>query len=275
MSWYDQDFRKRAAVTVINTGGLGTIDFDLVVPADWDEFWDANPADTTGLELRLCNADGYTLLPYSVDNGSGGAFSRSSRLGRIRVDTVTVPATTNAILLFWLYFYTSSVQGSAAVATAIASPETAYVDRGSPTWFRQVLQPQRPGISRPRVSFGKDSADAVDAWLDFTPFLEQRRTPFQKRFMYEEPRAATLAAEDSSGVNAPTLVDPTKARWVETWGPRGRRMLLRTPVTGGTTATNYTIKSTVTTRVPLGATDHRTHKARFGLRVKDAQEVAA
>lgn len=272
MSWYKEPYQRRAAITVHNSGGAGTIDVDVVIPADWDEFWDE--IDASGNELRVTSGDGYTLLAYSVDNGSGGAFDKTGRNGRIRIDGASVPATADSIVLFWLYFDTSSNQGSGAVVTTISSPLTGYVERATPSWMIYEAQPLRPGKTGPRETFGKTVADTISVWVDFTDFLEHRRNPYAKRMMFEEPFIAVITAEDSAGANAPTLFTSSAARWVEVYGVRGRRIYLRVTVTAGATATAYTIKVSVSTRVPLISSNNRVHETRFGLRVRNVTEAA-
>lgn len=272
MSWRSAFFRRRMSISAPNTAGGATKDVNVVIPQDLDEFWDV--IDTAGLELRVTAADGYTVLNYSVDNGSGSAFDRANRLGRIQIDGATAPGTATELLNFWLFFHTTSTQGTAAVATTIASALTGYIERGTPSTWRTRAQVPRPGLDRPRATFGKGSADEAFLWVDLTNQLELRRGTFAGKKFYEEPMSATYQVVDDAGAPQAGMITTAGMRWVEApTGKFGRRIMLRLPVKGGTDDTRYTAVATILTSVPGESGTHRTITARAGFRVRDLLET--
>lgn len=277
MSWRSSAFAKRVPITIINTAGGATPDSNTVIPVDLDAFWSV--IDTSANELRVTAADGYTLLNYSVDDGSGGAFSKSSRLGRIRIDGMAAPGVANEALLVWLYFGTDGTQGSAAVATTITSAETGVIERGAPRdsdggdWV-EVAAPPRPGLDRPRGVFGKGSADASDLWLEVSNLLQIRASRYAGKLLYEEPRSATYVVDDDAGSAQAGMIDLTLSRWVEVvTGTGQRKLFLRMRVKAGSSGSQYTAVPTIVTAIPLQSGTHRTLTARAGFRVRDVLET--
>jgi hypothetical protein len=272
VSWYDEDYLERLPISAVNTAGGATKDVELVIPKDLDIFWEAIDAD--GDELRVTAADGYTLLTYAVDDGAGGAFNKTTRAGRIRIDGATVPGTANECMLFWLYFDTVSVQGDASAGVAIASAETGYIDRGAPNGWVAAASPPRPGRDRPNSVHGKSASDDGFLFLDVTPLLERRVSDFAGKHYYEEPRAATYEVQLSSTEAAQAaMIDTASTRWLETKDRNGRRLYLRLRVKAGTTDLEYTLVATIPTCVPTQSGTHRTPVPRVGFRVRNVLET--
>lgn len=274
MSWHREEFRRRAMGTIGNVAGGATKDANVILRPDWDEFWEA--VDNAGDEIRVTAGDGYTLLAYSIDDGSGGAFDKANRLGRIQIDGMTAPGTAGESLSFFLYFDTSGAgaQGDASVATTIASPEQGAIDRSSPSTWVSVANTPRPGLDVPRATFGKGEDDSAFVFLDFTELLELRRTRFARRLQYEEPAVATYEVQDDGGTPQAGMIDTAFTRWLEVRGPTGRRrVFLRVRVKGGTAGDQYTLVATVLTAVPFQSGAHRTLTARVGFRVRDVLET--
>lgn len=274
MSWYSSTWRKRKAISLINTAGGATKDANVVIPKDWDEFWDATPADTTGLELRVVAADGRTLLNYSVDDGSGGTFSRANRNGRLQIDGYAVPGTATECDLAWLYYDPTSTQGTGAVATTIASAITGYIELGTPSTWKADATPPRPGLDRPRAAFGKDPTDEANLWLNLTEQLELRQGQSSGRRLYEEPWAATYTVVNASNSAQAAMIDATMMRWVElVTGTGGREMYLRLRVKAGSDDTRYTALPVISTAVFGESTVHRSLNPRVGFRVRSVLET--
>lgn len=272
MSWYSSPYRQRRLCCFVNVGGGGTKDINYVIPADDDEFWGANPSDTTMLEIRVTSGDGYTLLAYSVDDGSSGTASRSARTARIRIDGMAVPGTTNELVAFYVYFDTSSTQGTGAVATTITSAETAYCERGTPTdWVAPAIPPEA-GDDTPRSKFGKDPSDQRDLWFDLTDVLQRRLGPYANRRDYEGPRSAIYEVDNSSAAAQSAMIDLTLSRFVEVVEGNRRRTYLRVRVKAGSDSTDYTAIATILTALPLQSGTHRTLIARAAFRVRAVLE---
>ena len=271
MSWYSTDYQRRAAISVPNTAGSATLDVDVVIPQDWDEFW--TRIDSSGLGLRVTDADGRTLRSYSVDNGSGGAWSTTNRLGRVRIDGASFNAVANSTGLLWLYFDIASPT-SGAVVTAMASVVTGYIELGAPPgWV--TASPGKPGLTRPNAAATKTAAGTLHQWWDVAPLLQRYPVASQGRLYYEEIAAVALEAVDQTNAAAATLPEHTETRFVEVrTGPTSRRVYVRTRWANGTSGQRYTGIAKMLLRTPA-ATLNRTHQERVAIYVTDAYEPAA
>ena len=183
MGWFAAGgiWRRRASISV-DIAGATPVDVDVVIPKDWDDFWDV--IDASGLELRAVWYDGQTVLSYSVDDGAGGAFDRTNRLGRIRIDGMTVPAAT-AVLQVWLYYDSSSAQGTGAVATVIAAARTGYIELGSPGQYQFTHMPQTARSLKPRSILHKTVNEQIFVWIRLDGALAKRTTPGNLATLHE------------------------------------------------------------------------------------------
>lgn len=273
MSWYDDNFRRRAAITVHNSAGAASGDIDVTIPSDWDEFWGV--IDSSGNELRVTEADGRTLVTYDVDKPGGGAFSLPGKSGRIRIDGATLTATANTTTLFWVYFDTESTAGDASSAVTMSSILDGYIELGRPARRPIVVQQQPPGLTRPVSIDAKSSTAAEHYWLDVSQILEQYRRTVEGRLCYEEISAVLVSSVQDDGTTAASLETHSATRFVEIVRGRDRRMLVRIKLSGGTDGERYTAGLTISTRTPASTSVHRTLTHRFGLVVVNAVEPAA
>jgi hypothetical protein len=271
MSWQSANYRRRKPITVINVAGGATIDVNIAIPKDFDEFWDV--IDSSANELRITLADGYTLATYDVDDGSGGAFNKTSRLGRIRIDGMSTGSTANEALPAWLYWDTETTAGDGSSAVTITSAETGYIELGSPSWASVLVSRPRLDTERPPMAFSKDSSEYYHLWLDLSALLEMRGERFASRPHYEELRRLTYRVLNNASSEQAGMADPTKVRFVEIPEPggRGRRFFARLPVQSGTTANNYTLQAAISTIVPV-STNHRTFRTGASFKVRDLLE---
>lgn len=272
MSWYDSTYQKRVAISVPNAAGAGTADIDTTIPEDWDEFWSV--VDAAGAHLRVTGPDGRTLVTYDVDKPGGGAFSVASRSGRIRIDGATMVATANTTGLFWLYFDPDGTVADASSVVTMASILDGYIELGRPTRRPVVVQQQPPGLVRPQTLDSKNSTAVEHYWLDVSQVLEQYHRTVEERLCYEEVAAVLVASLTDAGAAA-SLETHAATRFVEVDRGRGRRMLVRIKLSGGTDGNRYTAGIVVSTRTPAATSTHRTLTHRFGLAVIDALEPAA
>lgn len=277
MSWYSATFRRRAAISVPNTAGGATRDIEVPIPADWSEFWDAqsDASDTTGIMLRVTAADGYTLVAYAVDDGAGGAWSTSARTGRLRIDATTLPGDATELALLWLYYDPSTSVASAAVAVAMTSTITGYIEQSNPADRVFDATAARVGSQRPPTITTKTSVDEQIWYVRIDHLLQGRRTRYAGRLLYEEPWAAVITAADSDGNAYTSLYDTTKMRWIEISHRGKRRLFLALYIKSGVSGTNYTAKVAIKTIAPASAlATRRLIEARIGVRVYDVLEAA-
>ncbi len=272
MSWYDSDYQKRASISVPNTAGSGTIDVDTTIPPEWDEFW--NAIDTAGDAVRITSADGVTLVAYDVDKPGGGAFSRSTRAGRLRIDGATVPAVANSTAQFFVYFDPESTVADGSSAVTMSSILDGYIELGRPSARQLAVQGQPPGLTRPQALLGKGAGATEHYWLDVGPVLEVYRRPSEGHVAYEEIGAVKVVVYTDAGATGTSMEDHTGTRFVEIPDGRRRRMFVRIRLTAGTSPNRYTAEVQVQTRTPASTTTHRTIVHRTGLVVYDVLEPA-
>lgn len=259
---------RRLAVSLdFATASTSPGDYDVTIPKGLDDFWQR--IDASGNELRVVSWDSQTLLSYSVDNGSGGAFDRTNRLGRLRLDGVAVSGSVEAgMYLAWLYYGSTSTQGTAAVATTMASVRAGYIETARPGMRRVRYEPPGINLTRPRTVLpAKRSQEAVYIWVDVTGALSRQIQPTGGAHLYEEAFWATSQIVNSSSTDQPTMYDNTKNRWV--YEMETGRTYLRVYCTGGSSGTNYTLACRVGTILPGASAFAQTITPIAGLPVRD------
>jgi hypothetical protein len=257
MAWLSDSWRDRRLVFVPNTGGASPVDVDVVIPPWWDDFWGA--IDVNGKELRVTSADGVTGLSYSVDDGSGGAFDRAGRAGRIRIDGLTTAATASVVALR-LYFDPSTTQGDGSTTTTISGALDGTVALVTPSQHAVQGQPATVGLQRPRDVAVKSAAEEVTLWARIP--TTQALTAANGRRDLEEPWLIEAEIYDDTGAAATDAdVDLTRSALVET----REGVFAGLHVTGGTVGTGYTVAVLLHTLMPGGTSAHRKVECRIGV----------
>lgn len=252
MAWYAPTlatvgiWTRRVMISVDLTAGGGAQDVDITIPKSFDDFW--NLIDASGFELRVVSPNSEGLAAYSVDNGAGGAFDRANRLGRIRVDAFSFISFAGMSVL-WLYYGSSSAQGTAAVATVIAGSVAGYIELGRPPLVRRfAYAPSRPGYQRPTSITSKTAGEIVDLWIDVSPALEFRQGLANAGIYHEECAQVVLNVYNAALVDQPAMYDQTRIRWV--FHQKTGRTWLRVSVFGGTSGSAYVVVPSVYTLRP-------------------------
>lgn len=267
MSWYSTDYDDRFAISVPDTTGVATADIDTTIPRDLDAFWAA--IDSSGYGIRVTAYDGVTLVSYAIDNGSGGAFDKTNRLGRIRIDGATMPNVANTVAVFWVYFDidTPANGGSAVTMSSIV---TGYVVHALPPRIVRA-QRQPPGLARPTQIDHKATSADQHFWIDVAGLLQRYPRPYNRRRIREEIRAAAYSVLNDAGTPEGSMVAHASTRLCEVREGVSRRMLIRVSVSGGTTGERYTIALVLRTGDPVGAL--QTIITTLGIVVRDVVET--
>lgn len=256
---------RKVAVSLVQTADDGVAaDWDVVIPQGFDDFW--NTIDASGAELRITNAVG-ALFQYTVDNGSGGAFDKANRLGRIRLNDVANPAVKH-VQLAWLFYGSTNPQGSGANGATGTGTKTGYIELARPGGPYVVAHtPQIPGTTQPLKSFSKGASEVADLWIRLTG-ARGPLTPYFSAPLLEGPHYFTQTVENTSGLDQPAMRDDALMRFV--WGP-GMGLWARVIVKAGSSGANYT--SSVLTRMvsPIDGLSvvKSTLDTRIGWRVRD------
>lgn len=252
MSWRDSGDKFRIPITVDSTAGAGGIDVTATIPPTLDAFW--SYVASAGADVRLTDADGYTLLTFQL----GAGFSIATRTGTVEVDNWTSPAA--QMCLLWLYWGSGST--SLAGSFVAAAPKTGYIDGSDPSTnpHRVVAVVERPGDNRPRARVAKKAAEEILVDWDLRGVLMGRLDTYAGRKLDEEITYASYAVLDSGGSAVAGMITQTSLRFIaDGW--------IRTLVKAGTAGNDYTIALTVVT-VNAGG-QSRTLVFRAGLQVRD------
>ena len=234
MSWYDANWKRRAAILIDNHGGASTIDVDAVMPSDWPSFWDNVQA--SGDDIRVTDSDGVTELTF----GTTG-FNATTKVGTINIDDFAVNSTTAGIVA-WIY-WDNSAAADARTAITTVSPKTGYIEIGSPGSGSEPVvigRPVSPGVDNPPHIISKDPGEHIHVWFNLLPAMRKRRIPFNNSIYLETLQTATYDVLDSAGASVPAMVDTTTVRVLHPgW--------VRMKVLGGTDDANYVIQLKVST----------------------------
>lgn len=260
MSWYQlgaNPWQFRRAITVdATTAGPGTTcDVTHTLLPDDDEFW--NNVQSSGQDIRVCSADGRTLLTYDLDS-----FSTLTRSGTIEVDNWTFPAAKMSAL--YLYFGNSSA--STAVTTfSPSSAKSGYIELGRPTSRIFRVRPERAADTKARTQFVKGANESVYVDFDFSAMLEKAIVPGRGRMLWEEISYISSTTVEAAGVDQVAMHVAANDRICD-----GGRV--RVWVAGGSSGTTYTVVCRVVTARPGGQPSGRTLEARARLYVQNVTE---
>jgi hypothetical protein len=188
-TWYDENYPYRRAVSVDNTaaGAGGTVDITFTMPVDDDLFWENVQAD--GDDIRICDADGFTLLTFDT-----ASFNKTTRAGSFEVDAYAAPAGEMCVIyIYWGYASATDGRSSFVPASAL----TGYVDQRKPGPLVFEAAEERQAALRPRNVVAKSSLETKPVYLDFTRRMAKRADPYAARDLYEHPHHRRL---DRSGL---------------------------------------------------------------------------
>lgn len=257
VSYYDDAYLYRAAITLIDDGGS---DMTITVPPDWDLFWEAIQAD--GDDIRVTDSDGVTLLDYQW-----ASFTYATRTGVIEIDDLPGSGAEDARCV-WLYFGNAAATDGAATFTA-STPIDGMIHLGDPSGIVLDVISDPPGATEPSQQVAKTTTGQLLIWWRIG-YLETRQAPYNGHILYEEPYAVS-ADVLSSGTPQGSMTDASALRFV--YGTDGYTYV-RMLVKAGSDATDYTIAVSVTS--VIGSTTDDTVKrivtGRALLRVNDPAE---
>jgi len=267
MSWYSTDFAFRVPISLDNvtTASVTTIDVDKVIPKDLDIFW--NNVESTGFDMALTRADGWTFLDTGEvtawDRGAG--FSVATRTGKVRIDGLTVDADKHTMV--WLYF---GYPASADLAVGAVGALTAVPARFSQANSRNIgpiipTSAEKTGSTTPATRFPVTSNETKYFWWDLSREIILRGQTYNDKLDYESIEYVTVTSE--TGGVASTIHTTTDVTIMQV---AGRGAMVRTSVTGCVDATDYTLILHVETT--FGGSTGRVFDRRVLLQCNDADD---
>ena len=220
----------RRAVAVDNTGGSASAtDITFSVPKDDELFW-TTVNQTDGRDIRVCDADGFTLLTHQLTG-----FNASTRSVTIDVDGYAMPAA--AMCQVWLYWGATGVS-SAAGSFVAAGAKTGNVLACEP--FGVIVPAIRENFRavRPRATVQKATSENIFVTFDLRRALTSKAQPFGGGLEYAEVDYVSYRVLTAGGpVGA--MADATKTRFFDGFAS--------VYITAGTVDTEYTIELTAVT----------------------------
>ena len=242
----------RASLSIDNSGGgAGAFDAAVVIPSDWDSFWD-NIDQADARDVRVRRPDGFT----AVTKYDFAGLAVATRALTLEIQDAAPAA---GMLHYHLYWgNASAVDAKSAFAPAAAL--TGYAELGTPGRRYGLVQPELFGNTKPRILWSKAVSEQVFAWFDFAPLLQARRAPFQREVGFEEISYVSLVDVQLAGATQAGMFDVTATR-ISNGSVVG--VLLK----AGTTGTQYTVLCRIVT------SKGRTIEARALLFVQNFSEV--
>ena len=193
MSRFTSTFTHRQAIAVDNTatGATTPTAATLIVPPDFDAFWD-NVNPIAGEDIRIMQADGNNPEVYSL------TFVFSTRTCTV-VFNLT-PDSGNAMCNRWLVWGDDTAVD--ASGSPVASTLTGLLEQAKPsgTAVQKVsAQPLPAGSTSPVETVTKMSTEVQHLWIDVRTLLDSRNNPFNDSSLYEEVAYVTWDVTQSGG----------------------------------------------------------------------------
>lgn len=230
MTWYDKNWRYRAAVALDNSAGSGTtIDGQVTIPIHWDHFW--NTIESNAHSIRFTQSDGTTGCNYNRQT-----WTYADRSGVFQIDGVQAIANESTVI--YMYWGNSSA-GDGDGSPTISSAKTGEIEVSAPLPPIVSLQLDPYGSSNPKPRFQKTVDEVVDVWIDCRPSLARRSSSNAGSSRYEEIHSVNVDVQ-TNGSSQASMFDETKTRVIDPGWVRIR-------VKAGSSGTAYTIIPKITT----------------------------
>jgi len=264
MSWYDEAWKYRSAIGIVNDGlGGGTDDVTIAVAVDWDHFWDNIQSD--GDDIRITSADGITLETYQLIG-----FDFANKVLTIECDAVAM-AGSAATELIWLYYGNSAAVAASGTFTA-ANALTGHIWLGTPPEGNRVrLRRERPEATQPETEFAKTTAEELWLWI-LVPLMQRVEANEGQQAFEEVARVANTNLVKTGGSDVTsTLADATATKFVEDGEGFWVGISLQD---AGADGTDYSIEPRITTQIGNVDGQRRILNPRILMKVRDPDETA-
>ena len=230
MTWYDKNWKYRAAIALDNTAGSGPpIDGEVTIPVHWDHFW--NTIESNAHSVRFTQSDGTTICAYNRQT-----WTYADRSGVFQIDAVQALA--NETVGIYMYWGNASA-GDGDGSPTISSAKTGEIEVGAPTSPIVTLQLDPYGSSNPKPRFQKTVSEVLDVWIDCRPALARRGFSNAGSSRYEEIHCVNMLVETNGSAQA-SMIEETKTRIMDPGWVKVR-------VKAGSTGTSYTVIPRITT----------------------------
>ena len=228
MSWYNGSFNRRMPVTIDGSAAAsGTHDFEVEIPADWDDFWDNIRSD--GNDIVLTDADGTSILNFQFKSG----FNLPNRSLTLQAENINL-SSANKMRVVQLYWDNSAQGSSLQTAITVSSVLTGYVYLGAPSGFVVKDSGFRPIGTVPTAIFQKDVDDEIDIWFPIGTRLAKRRIEYNQRLDFKLLQHVSVQVKSSGKVNQPLMYATEEIRVINGW--------CRARIKGGGDGSDYAVR---------------------------------
>lgn len=234
MTWYNEDYRRRQIVGVDCTGGTGTtatIDIEIEIPADWDDFWDNIRSDFKDVVVT-------DLFGEQVSFARKSGANYSTRTLVLQVDGLGIK-NDDSIQVVYVYFYNPDEDTDHAESVTITSPKAGHIMLSAPHTRIVQVAGSSSALDVPLQSFIKSSNEEIHVFWILGKNLAQRLMPYNKRNDEEGIEHVQVFSYDSSGTDN-----------AERYAERETRIgngFIRTTFKAGSDGTDYAIAIQVKT----------------------------
>lgn len=207
MTWYNADYRRRQIVGVNTFGGSGvsaTIDIEIDIPPDWDDFWDNIRSDFNDVVVTDTTGE---IVNFARKSGADYA----NRVLTLQVDGYQIKHD-NSLSICYVYFFEPNEATDHSTTVTITSPKTGYILLSAPHSRVVSARDSQSALDQPVQSFIKSESDEVHVFWIITSQLAKRLTPYNERNDQEGVEYVTIHSYDNTGTDSATRFQAQETR---------------------------------------------------------------
>ncbi|MFZ9079067.1 MAG: hypothetical protein ACO23H_11085 [Alphaproteobacteria bacterium] len=234
MTWYNADYRRRQIVGINTFGGTGvsaTIDIEIDIPPDWDDFWDNIRSDFNDVVVTDTTGE---LVSFARKAGADYA----NRVLTLQVDGYQIKHD-DSLSICYVYFYEPNETTDHSTSVTISTPKNGYILLSAPHSRVVNARDSQSALDQPVQSFIKSESDEVHVFWIVTSQLAKRLTPYNERNDQEGIEYVTIHSYDDSGVDSSTRFQPQETR--------AGNGFIRATYRAGSSGSNYAIAINIIT----------------------------
>lgn len=220
MSWFDNRWNFREAVSIYNNSSNTTIDFSFSVSVDNARFWN-NVQDNNG-DVIVTSSDGQTALDFQVSTWD---YANKSIL--VKVKGYALPngnlSTSGKIVVAYLYWGFNDGTSNAVTSSSNANQQplnnqaisATTVEIGNPRRAGAQVVPcgfEAPEQTEPASVVFAPPGVTTHLFFDATSMLATRRTVFNGARLLEEVDTALVEISDTNGNAQSSMVTESATR---------------------------------------------------------------
>jgi hypothetical protein len=207
MTWYNADYRRRQIVGVNTFGGTGvsaTIDIEIDIPPDWDDFWDNIRSDFKDVVVTDTTGE---IVNFARKAGADYA----NRVLTLQVDGYQIK-NDDSLSICYVYFFEPNETTDHSTSVTITSPKAGYILLSAPHSRVVSARDSQSALDQPVQSFIKSESDEVHVFWIITSQLAKRLTPYNERNDQEGVEYVTIHSYDNTGTDSATRFQPQETR---------------------------------------------------------------